>query len=211
MDAAELRARYEREGLDRADLDPDPVRVFEAWFAAARAADLWDPHAMVLATVGENGRPSTRNVLMKGIDERGLVFVTNFASVKGRHLAANPHASVTFSWNQIRRQVTVSGVATRLPDEESDAEFAARPRGSQLSAWASDQSEPIPDRAHLEDRYAELEARFEGGDVPRPDFWGGYRLTPHEWIFWQGRPDRLHDRFRYERSDEGWTITRLAP
>jgi pyridoxamine 5'-phosphate oxidase len=196
--------------MDVGDLDPDPIKQFERWWEDARAS-LPEPAAMVLATADGSGRPSARHVLLKGLDDRGFVWFTNYESAKARELRANPRAALVFPWFPMQRQVIVSGSVAVTDDDESDAYFATRDRASQLSAWASPQSEVIPDRAWLEQRVAELEARFAGADVPRPPFWGGYRLTPDRIDLWHNQPNRLHDRFRYERSGDSWTISRLAP
>jgi pyridoxamine 5'-phosphate oxidase len=196
--------------MDVGDLDPDPIKQFERWWEDARAS-LPEPAAMVLATADGSGRPSARHVLLKGLDDRGFVWFTNYESAKARELRANPRAALVFPWFPMQRQVIVSGSVAVTDDDESDAYFATRDRASQLSAWASPQSEVIPDRAWLEQRVAELEARFAGADVPRPRFWGGYRLTPDRIDLWHNQPNRLHDRFRYERSGDSWTISRLAP
>ncbi len=197
--------------LHRADLDPNPVRQLEAWLADARAAHILEPKAMTLATATPDGVPSARMVLLRGLDERGLVFYTHYASPKGRDLAANPHAAAVFYWDALRRQVRVSGTVSRLERAESEAYFATRPVGHRLSAWASPQSQPIPDRAFLEDRLREVTAQF-GDAVPLPPYWGGLRLTPQVFEFWQSGDNRLHDRFRYTQGETGdWGIERLAP
>ena len=191
--------------LRRADLDPDPLAQFAAWF---REAGDPVPEAMGLATASPDGRPSARMVLLKGFDERGFVFFTSYGSRKGRELDANPHAALLFHWHAPGRQVRVEGTVSRLPAEESDSYFRARPLGSRLSAIASDQSEPVAARAELEARVAALEGDH---DPPRPADWGGYALDPVAYEFWQHRDDRLHDRFRYEREGGGWRIDRLGP
>jgi pyridoxamine 5'-phosphate oxidase len=196
--------------MDVGDIDPDPITQFERWLADA-AESLPEPTAMVLATADGSGRPSARHVLLKGIDHRGFVWFTNYESAKARDLRANPRAALVFPWFPIRRQVIVNGTVSIIDDGESDAYFATRDRASQIGAWASPQSEVIPDRHWLEQRVIELEARFQGIDVPRPDFWGGYRLEPDRIDLWFNQPDRLHDRFRYERTAHGWIIQRLAP
>lgn len=197
--------------LHRADLDPNPVRQLETWLADARAAHILEPKAMTLATATPDGVPSARMVLLRGLDERGLVFYTHYASPKGRDLDANPHAAVVFYWDALRRQVRVSGAVSRLERAESEAYFATRPVDHRLSAWASPQSEPIPDRAFLEDRLREVTTQF-GDAVPLPPYWGGLRLTPQVFEFWQSGDNRLHDRFRYTRRETGdWGIERLAP
>jgi pyridoxamine 5'-phosphate oxidase len=199
-------------GLDLGDLDPDPVVQFRRWFAVARRAGVHQPEAMALATVGADGWPSVRHVLLRDVDDRGLVFYTNRTSPKAADLEATGRASVVFPWLQLDRQVRVTGGVTPVGDGESDAYFATRPRGSQLGAWASAQSAVLTDRAELERRVAQAEERFAGRGVPRPPHWGGYRLVPVAWEVWQGRPDRLHDRFRYRPSDGGgWIVERLSP
>jgi pyridoxamine 5'-phosphate oxidase len=198
--------------VDVEELDPNPIIQLQRWLDAAVAAGLPHPTAMSLATADADGRPSVRHVLLKGLDERGLEFHTNYESRKGKDLAANSHAAVVFPWFGMWRQATAVGTVEKVSDEDSDAYFDSRDRGSQISAWASPQTQPVPDRAWLEQRVAELEKRFEGKPVPRPPHWGGYRLRPDTIDFWYSQPDRLHDRFRYTRNaDDAWTITRLAP
>jgi pyridoxamine 5'-phosphate oxidase len=212
MDLSDLRREYEHEGLDEADLAAHPLEQFRAWFAQAFAADPKDANAMTLATADREGRPSARIVLLKGVDERGFVFFTNYESRKGRELQENPHAALTFFWPLLDRQVRIEGEVLRTSREESAAYFASRPLGAQLGAWASRQSQALNSREELERALAETQARFAGGAVPLPDFWGGYRLAPKAVEFWQGRPSRLHDRFRYERIPAGdWRVARLAP
>jgi pyridoxamine 5'-phosphate oxidase len=213
---ADLRTDYMRETLDERDVAPDPFRQFEHWFDEAVKAQVPEPNAMTLATAGPDGRPSARIVLLKGFDERGFVFFTNYASRKGRDLATRPHAALLFFWPELERQVRIEGLVDRTNEAESTAYFASRPRAARLGAWASPQSEPIAGRAHLETRFAAIEAQYQraGDDIPRPPHWGGYRLAPDELEFWQGRPSRLHDRIRYRRSDPHpalWAIDRLAP
>ena len=196
--------------MEERDLDPDPLRQFERWFEDARRAALPVPEAMALATAGAEGRPSVRMVLLKGADERGFAFHTNYESRKGVELAANPHAALLFHWQALGRQVRIEGVVDRITVDESEAYFRTRPRGSRLAAWASPQSRPLGDRAELERLYAEAQERF-GEDVPLPPTWGGLRLVPDAYEFWQHGDDRLHDRVRYERDGGGWSLTRLAP
>jgi pyridoxamine 5'-phosphate oxidase len=202
----------EREAeLRRADLASDPLEQFRSWFAEAGAA-LEVPEAVALATATPDGAPSVRMVLLKGFDERGLVFYSHYTSRKGRELEANPQAALLFHWSPLGRQVRVEGAVERVPAAESDAYFSTRPRGAQLGALASRQSEPLGSRAELDERLAELEAELGGGAVRRPPTWGGFRLVPAAWEFWQHRSSRLHDRFRYEREPSGgWRIDRLFP
>jgi pyridoxamine 5'-phosphate oxidase len=197
--------------LRRADLVSDPLEQFRHWFAEAAAA-LEVPEAMALATAAPAGTPSVRMVLLKAFDDRGLAFYSHYASRKGRELEANPQAALLFHWSPLGRQVRVEGRVERVPAEESDAYFATRPRGAQLGALASRQSDPLASRTELHERLAELEAELAGGPVPRPPTWGGFVLVPVAWEFWQHRDSRLHDRFRYEREPGGaWRIDRLFP
>jgi pyridoxamine 5'-phosphate oxidase len=200
--------------LDLEDVDPDPVIQFGRWFVEAEEAGQAEPEAMALATsapTSAGGTPSVRFVLLKGVDERGFAFYTNYDSRKGRELGANPLASLVFRWWVLERQVRVGGPVLKVDPEESDVYFASRPRGAQLGAWASPQSEVLAGREELEAQLAEVTARFDGREVTRPAWWGGYRVEPEEVEFWQGRPDRLHDRLRYEREGRGWRIERLSP
>lgn len=214
-DPAALRRSYAQAGLAEADLASHPMTQFDRWFHDATAAGgaLVEPNAMVVATADADGRPSSRSVLMKGYDQRGFVFYTNYLSRKGRELGANPHASATFPWYAMERQVIVCGAVERATREESAEYFAVRPRGSQLGAWASEeQSAHVESRDVLEERYAELQRRWpDGVEVPLPDFWGGFRIRPVTVEFWQGRGDRMHDRLRYTDTANGWTVERLAP
>lgn len=215
MTLAGLREEYTLGGLDESDLDPDPIAMLQTWMEAAINAGLYDPTAMVVSTVAATGRPSSRLVLLKGLTEEGLVFFTNYSSRKGEELAGQQACSVVFPWHPLQRQVRVEGFASRLTDEENDAYFASRPHESQLGAWASPQSKVVASREALDKRYAEAVARFGDGPVARPPYWGGYRIAPDTFEFWQGRQGRLHDRFRYRRSrttpDRPWHLERLAP
>jgi pyridoxamine 5'-phosphate oxidase len=208
---ARLRREYSAAGLTESELDADPVRQFTAWFYNAVETGITEPNAMTLATASAHGEPSARTVLLKGYDERGFVFFTNYASRKGSDLAANPLAALVFQWVQIQRQVIVIGDARRVSRAESAAYFATRPRGAQISASASAQSSVIGGRADLLAARAEIEQRYADRDVPLPALWGGVRVVPRTIEFWQGRADRTHDRLRYRRTTRGWVIERLAP
>ena len=210
MDLKDLRKSYEKGSLDEADAGSAPLALFQRWLADAVAAGVPEPSAMTLATVGEDGRPSTRVVLLKGADERGLVFFTNYGSRKGRELAANPHAALQFHWPERERVVRVEGVAERTSAEESDAYFVTRPLDSRIGAWASPQSEVIASRGVLLSNAAKASARY-GLNPPRPEHWGGFRVVPDTWEFWQGRRSRLHDRVRFRLADGSWLKERLAP
>ncbi len=189
----------------------DPFQLFEAWMQEASASEPNEANAMALATVDADGQPTVRIVLLKGLDDQGFVFYTNLESDKGRQLLACPKASLNFHWKSLERQIRIDGGVEQVSDGEADAYYATRPRGSQIGAWASDQSRPLEDRALLERRVAESEARFEGGDVPRPPHWSGFRVVPERIEFWQGMPYRLHDRVVYSRQAEGWSTQRLYP
>ena len=208
---ADLRREYALARLDEQDVNRDPIAQFARWFAEAQAAEVEEPNAMVLATATSDGTPSARVVLLKGFDERGFVFFTDYRSRKGVELEANPRAALVLRWSELERQVRVTGHATRTSAEESEAYYRSRPLGSKLGAWVSHQSRPIPSRDVLENGLREVERRFAGGDVPLPPYWGGYRVKPGAIEFWQGRENRLHDRIRYERDGDGWRIERLAP
>lgn len=236
MAIADIRRDYTIGHLDRADLDANPLAQFDRWFAEAAQAKTTgsrlrrfaigiyksfatlfgatnlEANAMALATVGADGKPSVRTVLLKGVDQRGFIFFTNYDSRKGRELAANPNASLVFYWPELERQVCVAGAVTKLPRMESEKYFHSRPKLSQVAAVASKQSSPLPDRAALEKRMAELQREFTQSEVPMPDCWGGFALAPERIEFWQGRASRLHDRFSYRKQTDGtWAIERLAP
>ncbi|WP_344439254.1 pyridoxamine 5'-phosphate oxidase [Kitasatospora nipponensis] len=207
-----MRRQYALEGLAEHDLAPDPTAQFARWFAEAERAGFLEPNAMVLSTADAEGRPSSRTVLLKGFDARGFVFFTNYGSRKGAELTANPYASLLFPWHPIDRQVIVGGEVERTGRDETAAYFRTRPHGSQLGAWASEQSSPVESREVLEQRYAELASRYPQGEgVPVPPFWGGFRVVPRTVEFWQGRPNRLHDRLRFTATAEGWRVERLCP
>ncbi len=208
---ADLRKDYSLSGLVEKDLARDPFRQFEKWFQEAEAAKIHEPNAMTLATATRDGRPSARTVLLKGLDGRGFVFYSNYESRKGRELEANPQATLLLPWLALERQVIIEGTVTKVPREESETYFHSRPRASQLGAWVSQQSAIISGRSVLEDSMKLLEQKYAGRDVPLPPHWGGWRLLPETVEFWQGRRSRLHDRLRYRRGKDGWTVERLAP
>lgn len=214
MDLEPIRLQYESQPLDVGDVDADPVVQVRRWTADWTRYAPKEPAAAVLATAGADGRPSARNVLVRGLDERGLAFFTNYESRKGRDLAENGHGALLFSWVAVNRQIELMGPIARLERSETEAYWATRPRDSQIGAWASAQSTVLADRAELEDRFAEAHERFAGGAVPCPPHWGGFRLVPDTVELWQGRPNRLHDRLRYRRDPSaanGWRIERLSP
>ena len=211
LDLAALRRDYALATLDERDVDADPIRQFERWFADAAAARVLEPNAMTLSTATRDGVPSARIVLLKGVDANGFAFYTDYRSRKGAELAENPLAALTFLWKEIERQVRITGSVSRVSTQESDAYFRTRPLGSRLGAWASHQSAVLASREELEARVQDVIGRFPDGDVPLPPHWGGFRVAPDEIEFWQGRPDRLHDRLLYRRGERGWEISRLSP
>ena len=235
MSIADVRREYNLAGLRRRDLAAEPIAQFKSWFDQATGArtsgrllklltgiyksllacvgsEGGDVTAMTLATADKQGRPSARAVLLKGVDERGFIFFTNYDSRKGQELTENPQAAVVFYWSELERQVCIAGDVSKLPELESEAYFRTRPKGSRLAAWASNQSGVIRDRAELEEEWQKVEQRYASQEVPRPPYWGGYVLKPTRVEFWQGRPNRLHDRFRYTRQPDGrWLLERLAP
>ena len=211
MSVESMRVEYEHGRLIEAEAAPDPFVQFRAWFDVASSSGLPEPNAMILATATPDGRPSARVVLLKGFDSRGFAFFTNSESRKGRELAANPFASLVFFWPTLERSVRVEGRAERVSDAEADAYFALRPPGAKLGAWASNQSEIVPDREALESALSQLERAHPDGLIARPPHWGGFRVVPDSVEFWQGRPNRLHDRLRYRKSVGAWLIERLSP
>lgn len=211
-DLAGLRQEYKLHSLDTADVAPDPFAQFRRWFQEAQGAQIVEPNAMTLATVDSGGQPSSRTVLLKALDDRGFTFFTSYLSRKAADLDANPRAAVTFFWKELERQVNVRGIVERTTLEENSDYFVSRPFDSRIGAHASIQSSVIPSRAWLEERFAALRARWEDGQVPCPDTWGGFRILPQSMEFWQGRPGRLHDRLRYLRQEGGgWHLERLSP
>jgi pyridoxamine 5'-phosphate oxidase len=213
MSVRDRRVQYETAGLDRADLDSDPIVQWHAWYEQAASAGVAEPNAMTVATVDQRSAPDSRVVLARAVDARGFVFYTNYDSAKSQQILVNPVASAVFAWLDLHRQVRVRGTVQRISEDESDGYFASRPRESQIGAWASPQSQPIADRTIIETRMADFRSKFENQDVPRPASWGGWRLTPNVIEFWQGRPSRLHDRFNYtlDAATNQWQIQRLAP
>lgn len=211
MSIGDRRREYQRAQLDESTVSPDPIAEFARWLDEAIKAKVLEPEAMTLATATAGGIPSARMVLLRGFDQRGFVFFTDYRSQKGVELERNPRAALVFHWTELERQIRISGPVSPTTREESESYFRSRPRGSRIGAWASHQSQVIPDRRLLDDRVAELEERYPGDEVPLPPYWGGFRLTPSTIEFWQGRESRLHDRLRYVRDGERWRIERLSP
>lgn len=210
-DLGDYRREYALSGLSRSQLADDPMEQFKQWFADAEKAKLLDETAMVLSTASKEGKPSSRVVLLKKLDQAGFVFFTNYQSQKGQDITANAQVSLLFPWTSLERQIEISGLAEKISAEESNAYFQSRPRDSQIAAWASEQSRYVENRAALEQAIAQYQQQFEGKPISLPDFWGGYRVVPQTLEFWQGRVGRLHDRFEYRRDGDGWSIQRLAP
>jgi pyridoxamine 5'-phosphate oxidase len=210
-DLAALRREYAEDGLTETDLEPTPIAMFRRWMADAIAASLHEPNAMVVATADSDGRPSARLVLLKGLDDRGFVFYTNYESRKAAEIEANPQVALLFPWHDLQRQVRIEGTASRVEAAQTASYFASRPRPSQLGAWASRQSAVVASREAMDAAYDDVAARFGEAEVEPPPFWGGYRVAPQTVEFWQGRAGRMHDRLRYRRAATGWTVDRLAP
>lgn len=211
MDINDHHKEYTQAGLSRKDLEADPLAQFELWFQQAGSAGIKYPNAFSLATAGSDGLPSVRTVLLKIYDAKGFVFFTNYGSAKAKQLKENAQAGMLFHWLELERQIKISGQVERIPQAESIKYFATRPRGSQLGAWCSSQSDPISSRQMLETSWQQMKEKFSNKEVPLPDFWGGYRIIPSSYEFWQGRTSRLHDRFEYRQNESGWDIARLAP
>jgi pyridoxamine 5'-phosphate oxidase len=211
MSIADLRREYARARLDEASVGPDPLAEFGRWFDEALKAQVLEANAMTLATASEDGAPSARTVLLKGFDERGFVFFTDYRSPKGAELKQNPRAALVFYWPELERQVRITGRTETVSREDSEAYFRTRPRGSQIGAWGSHQSQVIPSRKVLEEQVSEVERKHPGDEIPLPPYWGGFRVAPDTIEFWQGRESRLHDRIRFARDGAHWRIERLSP
>ena len=210
-DLANLRQEYSKSALDLESVDSSPTNQFRKWFDEAINSEILEPNAMVIGTVNINNQPTQRTVLMKAFDERGLVFYTNYNSRKAKQIAENPNVSLIFPWYGLERQVIISGVAEKISKKESLAYFASRPFGSRLGAWVSQQSKVITSRSILEMKLEEMKQKFKDGKIPLPDFWGGFRVVPNSFEFWQGRPNRLHDRIYYKQEGDEWAISRISP
>ncbi len=208
---ASLRRNYQSATLDISDVTSDPLKQFDIWFKNALESELLEPNAMILSTVSAEGVPSARTVLLKGLDGGGFTFFTNYESQKGKEIEANPNVSLLFLWLELERQVRVNGKAERIPESESYAYFKSRPADSRIGAWASKQSTTVPGRVYLEMKFAEYKKKFGDTEIPLPPFWGGYRVIPEKIEFWQGRPNRLHDRILYTKIENDWKIERLSP
>ena len=211
MDIGDYRREYTKDGLNRRDLSESPFELFEKWFVQATDAGIPDSSAMSLATVSKQGKPSQRTVLLKMFDEKGFIFFTNYSSQKSKEIDNNPNVSLLFPWRELERQIEINGKAEKISTAESLKYFLSRPRGSQLGAWASTQSSPVNTRQILEGQLKKIKSKFKQGEIPLPDFWGGYRVVPETIEFWQGGVDRMHDRFEYSRNNNGWDISRLQP
>ncbi|MEE9445838.1 MAG: pyridoxamine 5'-phosphate oxidase [Cocleimonas sp.] len=211
MDISDYRREYNKGGLNKKDLDKSPFTQFKKWFKQAMEADIPDASAMSLATVSVDGKPTQRTVLLKLFDEKGFIFFTNYSSLKSQQMEKNANVSLLFPWTELERQIEINGTATKISTAESLKYFLSRPRGSQLGAWASTQSSPITSRQILEGQLQKMKNKFTHGEIPLPDFWGGYRVAPETIEFWQGGVNRLHDRFEYKRVDGNWDIQRLQP
>lgn len=211
MDVGALRREYTQKGLRRDELNPDPYGQFDLWFQQACDANLLEPNAMVLSTVSPGGAPFQRTVLLKYFDRTGFVFFTNYGSRKAQHIEGNANVSVLFPWYPLERQLTLVGTAAKISTAESFKYFSSRPQGSQIGAWVSQQSSIISSRQLLEMQFEKMKEKFSNREIPLPDFWGGYRIVPTSFEFWQGRPNRLHDRFLYEKGESGWEVKRLSP
>jgi len=211
MDIGDYRREYAKGGLNKKDLSDSPFEQFEKWFTQAMDADIADASAMTLATVSGSGKPTQRTVLLKLFNEKGFIFFTNYSSLKSQQIEENANVSLLFPWTELERQIEINGTASKISTAESLKYFLSRPRGSQLGAWASAQSSPINSRQTLESQLQKMKNKFTHGDIPLPDFWGGYRVVPETIEFWQGGVNRLHDRFEYKRDRDHWNIKRLQP
>lgn len=208
---AHLRKNYQLMGLDENSIRTDPMEQFSLWFNAALESEITEPNAMILSTVSPEGSPSSRTVLLKGLETDGFIFFTNYESEKGRHIGNNDNVAILFLWLDLERQVRITGKASKIDSLASESYFKSRPVDSQIGAWASSQSEVVPGREYLEKKFESMKRRFSDGEIPLPPFWGGYKVVPSKMEFWQGRPNRLHDRILYTRSGNGWKIERLSP